>query len=231
MVDDGDAAPVRRDGVGAVTGIAPADAAWWVLLPIKSTAVGKSRIALEPRRRARVARAMALDTAAAVAAARRVDRVLALVDDEADGAALAAIGGVDAHVSTVSGLNESILAALALPGMSDRAVAVLPADLPSLLPAELDLALRAAARVPLAVVADRQGTGTTLLAARIGRELPPRYGPGSFVAHCRAGAVPLAVPVGSGLRRDVDVVADLRGVTGQLTRAEVGDLAAESATG
>lgn len=208
-----------------------AETSWLVLLPVKSTAVGKSRIALDPVRRARLARAMALDTAAAVAAAGRVHRVLALVDDEADGRALAAIDGVSVHRSRSRGLNEAIREARDLPEIAGAALAVLPADLPSLRPAELDAALGAATTVPLAVVADRQGTGTTLLAARRAGALDPRYGPGSFAAHCRIGAVALAVPAGSGLRSDVDVVTDLRGVTGPLTCAEATDLVCGTAAG
>lgn len=196
---------------------------WLVLLPVKSTAVGKSRIALDPLRRSRLARAMALDTAAAAAATPRVRGVLALVDDESDGRALAGIRGVAVHRSGVRGLNDAIREARDLPGVARCAVAVLPADLPSLRPDELDAALAAASKVPLAVVADRQGTGTTLLAATRAVGLDPRYGPGSFAAHRAIGAVALAVPADSGLRRDVDVVTDLAGVTGPLTCGELAD--------
>jgi 2-phospho-L-lactate guanylyltransferase len=204
---------------------------WLVLVPVKSTAVGKSRLRLDPKRRARLARAMARDTVTAAAAATRVRAVLAIVDDDADGRMLAAIGAVSAHRSGVPGLNESIREALALPEVSAGPVAVLPADLPSLRPDELDGALAAADGLPLAVVADRQGTGTTLLAAASAGSLDPHYGPGSFAAHLAAGAVPLAVPGESGLRRDVDVLDDLRDVTGPLTCAEAGDLATDTATG
>jgi 2-phospho-L-lactate/phosphoenolpyruvate guanylyltransferase len=67
------------------------------------------------------------------------------------------------------------------------------------------------------VVADRQGTGTTLLAASSREFLQPRYGAGSLGRHRAAGAVLLDLPVESGLRRDVDHVADLLGVTGPRT--------------
>jgi 2-phospho-L-lactate guanylyltransferase len=202
-----------------------------VLLPVKSTAVGKSRILLDPARRARLARAMALDTASAAAAAVRVRGVLALVDDDGDGQALAAIPGVAVHRAGVRGLNESIGEALLLPGVRSGPVAVLPADLPSLQPGDLDAALAAAQALPLAVVPDRDGTGTTLLAAWRPELLDPHYGPGSCAAHVQVGAVALAVPAGSGLRRDVDVIADLRDVTGPRTCAELADRAADSAAG
>ncbi len=202
-----------------------------MLLPVKSTSIGKSRIRLDPMRRARLARAMALDTARAAAAATGVRRVLALVEDAADGHALGRIPGVAARRCTASGLNEAIREACAMADVAPGPVAVLPADLPSLRAEELDAALSAAAAVPLAVVPDRQGTGTTMLAARVAALLDPHFGPGSFAAHRDGGAVALAVPAASGLRRDVDVLADLRGVTGPLTRAEAGDLTLVAAAG
>jgi 2-phospho-L-lactate guanylyltransferase len=220
---------VGRTGHNAGVTAARADSGWLVLLPVKSTARGKSRILLEARHRARLALAMALDTAAAAAGCGRVSDVLALVDDDGDGRALAAIPGVRAHRVGVRGLNDSIREACRLPVAMGRPVAVLPADLPSLRPAELDAALAAAAGLPFAVVADRQGSGTTLLAARRVDFLQPHYGVGSFAAHLAAGAVPLAVAADSGLRRDVDVLEDVRTATGPLTSAEAaaaGDCAA-----
>lgn len=201
-----------------------------VLMPVKSSAVGKSRILLAPARRARIALAMALDTAGAAAATVRVARVVVLTEDDADAAALTQIPGVQEHRVGVRGLNESIREALVLVP-ADCPVAVLPADLPSLRAAELDAALAAAADSALAVVADRQGTGTTLLAARSAEFLDPHYGPGSFAAHVRAGAVPLDVPVHSGLRRDVDVLGDLFAATGPLTSAEARMLDGGAAAG
>lgn len=222
---------LTRDNAGVDRGEAGAIGRWLVLVPVKASAVGKSRIALSPARRARLARAMAIDTVTAIAAASRVRAVLVLVDDDGDGRALAAIGKVTAHRCRARGLNEAIREALRLPEASGGPVAVLPADLPSLRAQELDVALDAADGLPLSVVADRQGTGTTLLAAGRAALLEPRYGTGSFARHVAVGAVPLAVPVGSGLRRDVDVVTDLRDATGPLTCAEAGDLGTDTATG
>jgi 2-phospho-L-lactate guanylyltransferase len=104
-------------------------------------------------------------------------------------------------------------------GQRSGPVAVLPGDLPSLLPGELAAALSAAASHPCAVVADKQGTGTTLLAASDVSLLQPRYGPGSLGRHLADGAVRLDVPEDSGLRRDVDHLADLPDVTGPRTVA------------
>lgn len=194
------------------TSVTPSPAVGWTaLIPVKSSRRGKSRIQLEPGLRRELALAMAMDTAAAAAATAPLLAVLVVVEDEADATALTQIAGITARLTTARGLNPSILdAARELAGP----VAVLPADLPSLRPEELVQALDFAGRHRLTVVADRQGSGTTLLAARSARELRPRYGPGSFAAHLAAGAVPAPVPASSGLRRDVDVLDDLFADTG-----------------
>jgi 2-phospho-L-lactate guanylyltransferase len=193
---------------------------WTVIVPVKSSARAKSRIRLEPVLRRTVAMIMAEDTVASVAAAPPVGRTLVVVEDPRDGASLAAVTGVELFVTHTDELNAAILDGLAAlgPGAAGP-VAVLPADLPSLTPGELSDALALAARHPLAVVADRAGTGTTLLAARTADLLRPAYGEGSFRRHLAAGAVALDIPMRSGLRRDVDRVEGLRSVTGPRTRA------------
>lgn len=196
---------------------------WTLIVPLKSTARGKSRIDVEPTLRPRLAMAMALDTVAAAAAAESVDLVLVVVESRADGDEFAALPGVQALLTRAAGLNEAVDAGIsALPAGFAGPLAVLPADLPSLTAAELTGALTAAARRRRSVVADRQGTGTTLLTALSAAALRPQYGAGSLARHVSAGAVPLELPVESGLRRDVDEAADLIGVSGPRTLALLG---------
>lgn len=163
---------------------------------------------------------MALDTATAAAAADGVETVLVVVEDPTDGDRLAQIAGVRIHHTQTRDLNGAILDGLSVLAARFRGpVAALPGDLPSLTAHELGLALAAAEAHPVAVVADRQGTGTTLLTARSATDLRPQYGLGSLRRHLTAGAVPLELPARSGLRRDVDNLADLSGITGSNTVA------------
>jgi 2-phospho-L-lactate guanylyltransferase len=193
---------------------------WTVIVPVKSTARAKSRILLDPPVRRALARAMALDTVSAVLAAGPAGRTVVVVEDQPDGAPFAELAGPQVFVTRTAELNAAIRDGLAFLGPAAQGpVAVVPADLPSLTPGELADALDQAARHPRSVVPDRAGTGTTLLAARSGALLRPRYGPDSFARHRRDGAVPLDVPETSGLRRDVDQVDDLRRVTGARTLA------------
>lgn len=163
---------------------------------------------------------MAEDTVSAIVAAAPVGRTLVVLEDSRDGAMLGGVPGIDLFVTHTDELNAAIRDGLtALGPDADGPVAVVPADLPSLTSGELTEALTRAAAHPRAVVADRAGTGTTLLAAQSPGLLVPRYGAGSFRAHVAGGAVPLEFPARSGLRRDVDRVDNLRSVTGPRTQA------------
>lgn len=197
---------------------------WTVLVPLKSTARGKSRLAARPALRRALARAMALDTVEAAAAAAGVDTVLVLANDRSDAQLFVGIPGVRPVLTRADGLNDAILDGCRF--LRHGRVVVLPADLPSLRADELGDALISAQPLPLAVVADRHGSGSTLLAATSVRDLLPRYGPGSFERHVAAGAVPLELPLSSGLRRDVDVNSDLAGVTGWRTLALLAEVPA-----
>lgn len=220
-----------RDGRPGVSGpSAPHPRGWTVLMPLKSSARGKSRIDLAPDLRRRLVLLMATDAVAAVAGAAGVDRVLLVVEDADDGRAVAdavrAAGSrgpaapVEVHVTTTTSLNEAIRDGATR--VADGPVAALPCDVPSATSAEIGAALDQARRHGRAVVADASGVGTTLLAAVRAAELQPRYGPDSWRRHVADGAVPLDLPAHSGLRRDVDLRADLGAVTGPATRGALG---------
>lgn len=196
-------------------------ALWTILIPVKDTRRGKSRLDVPDDLRPVLALALALDT---VSAAAQCGRVLALVEDETDGAALAGIAGVQVHRSRVAGLNESILDGVAVVSASAVSevtgfLAVLPGDLPGLDAGELAAVLRRCADHRFAVVPDHLGVGTTLLAATRVGWLRPRYGADSFRRHQRAGAFPITLPPASTLRWDVDTVDDLLTASGPRTSA------------
>lgn len=196
-----------------------ASADWTVLIPVKATNRGKSRIDLPAALRQELALAMALDT---VTAAARSARVVAVVEDAGDAARLADVPGVRVHRTSVTGLNESILdglKSLTSQGGAAGWVATLPGDLPGLRSDELTEALRLCSAHRFAVVADHQGVGTTLLAATEPSALQPRYGSGSFRTHLLAGAAPIQLPAGSSLRWDIDTAADLHAGAGPFTSA------------
>ncbi|MEV6525420.1 2-phospho-L-lactate guanylyltransferase [Longispora sp. NPDC051575] len=226
----------------------PGGGPWWsVVVPVKRAALGKSRLrgAVPWARHEDLARALALDTVAAVVACAAVRRVLVVTDDEELRAALppgvlvtadpgelaadlrgmaAGLGGLPGE----DGLNTAIRHGQAALGPRTGPTAALTADLPALRPAELAAALAAALGHRRCHVTDAAGTGTTLLASA--GPLDPLFGPGSAAAHVRSGAVALSGDWPS-LRRDVDTAADLGFADalglGRWTRAVIGRRAAD----
>jgi 2-phospho-L-lactate guanylyltransferase len=185
---------------------------WTVIVPVKPSAVGKSRLG----RGAGIARAIAMDTIAATIAATvtaateagdlQVIVVTAdpLVADEA-----AALGAHVVRESHPAGLAAAIASGLAAAGKGPDdptiARAVLLGDLPALRPAELAAALSSASAYPRAFVPDAEGTGSTLVTANAGSAFVHFFGRDSAQHHLDAGLIALELPATSTLRRDVDV--------------------------
>ncbi|HSF27269.1 MAG TPA: 2-phospho-L-lactate guanylyltransferase [Actinomycetes bacterium] len=190
---------------------------WWVILPLKDTRAGKTRIHLDPPARADLARAMARDTLTAVLAAQRVDRVVLVCEDLAD-AALVEHPRLLVHLDQARrGLNPAITAGATLARTLAPCahLAALPADLPALTGPTLDHALESAATHERAFLTDQAGIGTTLLTAAPGHALDPHYGPHSRARHAATGAVELTDPALEPLRSDVDDLDALRCALGR----------------
>lgn len=170
---------------------------WLVVVPVKGTSGSKSRLGASPE----LARAIALDTVEAAVGAARV----VVVTTATEAAGFESLGASVLH-DAGGGLNAAITAALGL--FREQPVAVLLGDLPALSPPELSHALALANEHPRAMVPDNED-GTTLITALPGQVHTPRFGEGSRAAHLAAGYVELPVPVGWGLRRDVDTLEQL----------------------
>ncbi|MEN2738839.1 2-phospho-L-lactate guanylyltransferase [Microbacterium sp. X-17] len=181
---------------------------WVVIVPVKRADAGKSRLATDDTRPA-LARAIALDTIAAAAACAEVARVIVVTEDPVVAREASALPGVDCVPDgTARGLNAALAVGAAAAGAGAPRAALL-GDLPALRPAELALALRAAATLPRAVVADAEGTGSTLVTARAGLALETAFGADSFARHVELGAVPLSLPDAPSVHHDVDTPAQL----------------------
>ncbi len=184
------------------------DAGWAVVIPVKPSVRGKSRLEVDGVDRVALARAIALDTIAAVAACESVARVVVVTDDGGLVVQAFDIPGLRfVSEGDAVGLNEAVaVGAETVEGMPRAA---LLGDLPSLRPADLAAALEAAASVDRGVVADAEGTGSTLVTARPGVAWETSFGDGSFARHVALGCVPLQIPDASTLRRDVDDATQL----------------------
>ena len=174
-----------------------------LLVPVKTLALAKSRLE-RPATRGTLMRAFALDAIAAAVASPAVEQVYVVTDEpgfDADATRLPDGGGGD--------LNEALRHAEQQVRLlhPDLGVAAMCADLPALATDDLTVALRAGTS-PRWFVADAPGTGTTLLVARPGTHLEPRFGFASSRRHAESGAVPVRADVPT-LRADVDTDADL----------------------
>jgi 2-phospho-L-lactate/phosphoenolpyruvate guanylyltransferase len=182
------------------------EAGWTVVVPVKPAAIGKSRLAGAAGGvdRASLARAIALDT---IAAAARVTRVVVVTDDADVAAGARGIGAVVVAEGEARGLDAAVATGIGASGGGPRAA--LLGDLPALRSAGLAEALSRAAAHERAVVADAEGTGSTLVTARAGVAWASSFGDGSFARHLGLGCTPLDLPADSTLRRDVDTAGQL----------------------
>jgi len=187
------------------------EARWAIIVPVKRLAVAKTRLAALADVRADLALAMALDTVAAAGRCSAVGNVVVVTDEPAAAEAVTSVGALVVADTPDAGLNPALRhGALAAATAGADAVAALSSDLPALRPADLDGVLRAAAAHPSCIVADADGTGTTLLTARDVDGFAPRFGAASRQAHRDGGAHDLTDVAAASLRRDVDTVDDLR---------------------
>lgn len=211
--------PTARAGtiVGVVTPSNPPLRAgttgpWAVIIPVKELSIAKSRlvppIGID---RAELAMAMARDVITAAVTCDAVGRVMVVTNDPRAASAALELGAVVVEDLPDSGLNPALEhAAGMLRHDGWDAVAAVSSDLPAMRSDELAFALGCVAPASRGVVADADGRGTVLLAAReVG--LSPCFGSRSFELHVGNGAWDLSPRMAepSGLRQDVDTAEDL----------------------
>lgn len=185
---------------------------WSIVIPVKGDADAKSRLRVDHELRSALALAFAIDTVAAAVAVRSVTEVIVVAPPSLD-ALFRKLGArrVDERIDAVPGesrLNGAVCEGLRRVRDPKNNTAVLLGDLPRLQSSELADALSLASS-PRSFVPDASGSGTVLITARAGYRHLPRFGAMSAARHRAAGYLPLCVSPRSGLRRDVDTIADL----------------------
>ena len=183
----------------------PGETPWHVVIPVKDTRYGKSRLARATGAdRAVLSRAVADDTIAAAIAAVGAAHVVVVTSDAALSAEMATFG-VDVVADPGAGLNPAIEAGLRRltgTGRPPRPAALL-GDLPCLTAADLRAALAVAGLHDQSFVPDADGIGTVLRCGGAASGLRPRFGSGSAARHAHDGAVRLDLDLPR-LRTDVD---------------------------
>ena len=184
-------------------------------MPVKPFPSAKKRLTsiLDASARARLAREMFEDVLAALVDCRTLEGVVVVTADS-DAAAIARqAGALVLDESVAAGLNAALVNAIAsLPAATDTGIVMVPSDLPQLSTNAIDYAIERI-DAPAAVALQRASDGgTNLLACRTARIITPRFGAGSFDAHCaaarRSGVVPHVIEW-PGLECDLDRPDDL----------------------
>jgi len=192
-----------------------------VLVPAKAFSRAKARLhpVLAAPERAALARGMLEHVLVAVAGSAGV-RAVTVVTDGDEVAAVARAHGAFALVERGTGLSAVVDAGLAdLAAPEGDPVLVLMADLPLLVPEDVDALVGALSGDSFVVAPDRHGLGTNALGlGRGARRSASRFGRvDSFDAHLAAarsaGLDPVVVRT-RGLGWDVDVPGDLLGPAG-----------------
>jgi 2-phospho-L-lactate guanylyltransferase len=187
---------------------------WHVVVPLKGWHAAKSRIALSDAQRVNLAQAMVADTLTSAQDCDAVSHVTVLAADRAlvGSPVLARADAVVVQPASAQTLNGALHWFAASLNDPRTPLAVVVADLPAARASSLDQVLVAAHAAAgqdhrTAMVADRAGSGTTVLAAATAEALVPHFGTGSALAHQRQGALVLAgFP---DLACDVDTLDDL----------------------
>lgn len=181
---------------------------WRVVVCARPLTVAKSRLRpLGEGARQAVALAMTQDVLEAVGRAPTVTEMVLVSDDPYVSHAARAVGAVVLPDPGL-GLNVAFLHGMESCRSGDTWTAMLMADLPCLTSQALQRVLDAAARHRTAVVADRGGSGSTLLTTAPGCPARPRFGRGSLQHHVATGAAQIAADEPRA-RCDVDTEADL----------------------
>ena len=187
-----------------------------IVIPVKAFSAAKTRLSpfLSPNARAGLAAAMCRDVFAAVAAVRRIDRVL-VVSNEPRALAWAYERGWE-RLEEQEQISESASVDMACRYCAEqgaRAVLRLPADIPLVRSGDIEEVFSA---LPdsggCVIVPSRDGTGTNALLRSPPTAFESHFGRNSFAAHLAAARVadlPVTVLRNANIELDVDEPADL----------------------
>lgn len=187
---------------------------WSVIVPVRDFATAKTRLRtdLPSASVAAIARQLALGCVAALSGSLGVSRICVVTDVDLSphfvglpAQVLLQRPGGGLNGAAMDGVEWARLAAPCSPTL------VIHADLPVVTPTDVEgLLAKLEHGGRDAYLPDRNGTGTTALALMPGSTRPPSFGLGSAERHAQLGYARLDLPETSGLRNDLDTVAELR---------------------
>jgi 2-phospho-L-lactate guanylyltransferase len=181
------------------------------VIPMKSLAASKSRLAptLDSRQRAALSLGL-LDLVLSAAVASSLDRVIVLGGDE-DVRSMASGRGAEWMSDSGGGLNRELSAALGRLSAASIASVYIPGDLPLLTGSDIEALIetsRGGELLTLCPAAEDAGTNGLVVPAN--SPFRPTLGQDSFARHLRAAqGLPHAVCHAPGFGLDLDSMADL----------------------
>ena len=191
------------------------------VVPVKELSIAKRRLeGVSPGDRRQLSLAMLSLVLSALKRVRGLDGI-AVVTRDTDVIDLTHTLNLRTLQETTTGLNEAVAqAARVLAGEGCSTMIVIPADVPLVTPAEINLILQAQTEgSSVTLVPDRGGTGTNALACSPPDAISPCFGHESLESHTNAAqSAGLAIGVLqlSGLKLDVDTPDDLVALSAQL---------------
>lgn len=186
----------------------------WAIVPVKSFAQAKQRLALvlSAEERARLAEAMLCDVLEQLTAVPRLAGIVVVTADPFAARIAAAFGARHIPDLLETGVNDAVALGLDAVRSTEGPVAVIAADLPFATSAEIAGALSHLEQHLVVLTPAETDGGTNLLALRRPGLIKPSFGEGSFARH-REQARSLNLTCGifraQGLGHDIDRPGDL----------------------
>ena len=184
-----------------------------VLLPVKDFRYAKQRLssALDARSRAELSRAMLSDVLEVLGGARVPERVVVFTSSD-DIVQMAERFGFEViRENSIQGHSTAVNHMVRELSSSSSRILSMAADLPKLLPEEIDFILNMATQ-PITIIPSRDGTGTNGVVFNPPACIAMEYGEGSFRRHLsKAAAAGFAADVLNvpGMAFDIDTPEDL----------------------
>ena len=198
----------------------------WAILPVKTTALAKTRLAslLSDDECAALALAMMLDVIDSLKASQRIAQV-AVVTADAEVATLAREQGCLIMLETTDGLNENLtVVAQELQEKMIDGILIVPGDLPMLSPATIDVLIKSHGTGISLCAAEKDG-GTNALLCTPPAAIHFHYGKDSARLHlteAKNNGVKCQQQFLSDFQTDIDEPDDLRWLVNQSLKAKAG---------
>ena len=199
----------------------------WAIVPVKSFAQAKRRLALvlSEQERAQLAEAMLCDVLEQVTTLSELEGILVVTADPYAAEIAGSSGARHVRDLFESGVNQAVAQGLDAVPSADSPVAIIAADVPFATSTEIADALSRLQTHSVVLTPAESDGGTNLLGLRRAGLIQPRFGEGSFARHrdeARTLKLDCCIFRAKGLGHDIDRARDLlppAGSSGKRVRA------------